>query len=270
MTGIKGKYEFKTEKEGGPVFASDVLRKSIGLDLSSKLNGGRSSHSHPEELELVSPSIKRKIMMKDYLKSVAGHGFLEGFRKYLKNEAPQYLRSAEFSNYVQSFVEGKTSFYRADKLRGGKVESLVSKYAPVENEIKESFDNSSLNNHGLMLLDYYVDKLSSKLGESSEFTNEEIKIKMSPEDFQKELNSLHMTSSAKKAIFKLILTQTKSDNLVNKAFAEALKNSKGEDRKQLRGYFKYHNPYFLENQTMKDLSKLATDYFDNFVLEKDF
>ena len=89
-------------------------------------------------------------------------------------------------------------------------------------------------------------------------------------DFQKELNSLHMTSSAKKAIFKLILTQTKSDNLVNKAFAEALKNSKGEDRKQLRGYFKYHNPYFLENQTMSDLSKLATDYFYNFVLEKDF
>ena len=61
MTSIKGKYEFKTEKEGGPVFASDVLRESIGLDLSSKLNGGRSSHSHPEELELVSPSIKRKI-----------------------------------------------------------------------------------------------------------------------------------------------------------------------------------------------------------------
>jgi len=268
MTGIKGKYEFKTEKEGGPVLATDVLRESIGLDLSNRL--GETSYTEPEEVKLLSRYNKKNVLIKNNLKYAAGHNILGGLQKYLHKEAPSYLRSAEFPNYVQAFIEGKISFYRADKLRNKEVVNLVSKYVPVENEIKEAFDRTSLNNKGLKVLDYFVDKLSLEIMDSAEFTPEDVKINLSPEEFRKNLNSLRISSGTKKAIFNSILSQIKYDNTVNKAFAEALKDSKGDDRKQLKGYFKYHNPYFLENQTMDDLSKLAKDYFDNFILEKDF
>lgn len=246
----------------------NALRRAIGLDITSRLNNSEKLYTNPKELGGLYSFYKRERLIGNNLKFSIGDNFIQGFKKYLHKNVPKYLKSVEFSNYLYSFLKGKTSFYNADRLRNEDVRSLISKYVLIENEIKKAFDNSSLNNKGLRILNYFTDGFSGNLVNSLNITNEEFNTSLFWDEYKKKINFSNIGSNIKKTAFNSILKQIKYDNIVNETFAKALerarKNKKG---REFLSSFKYHNPYFLKSQTMEDLSEFAKDYFDKSFFE---